>query len=68
MKVYLSYESYNKEEGIKNTILWTSSFFTELISFPAFFLSCVAISHSHNNEYIIIPGLTRGLTAGVQKC
>ena len=29
------------------------------------FLPCVAISHFHNNEYIIISGLTRGGTVDV---
>ena len=33
---YFSNESCNEKQGIKGVILWTSSFFTEPISFPAF--------------------------------
>ena len=42
-QIYFSYESYNEEQGIKS-ILQTSSFFTETISF-LHFLQCVATSH-----------------------
>ena len=31
---YFVHESYNEEQGIEIIILWTSSFFTEPISFP----------------------------------